>query len=263
MIDKIHKSKIMGFEKYFALESILRFPVWELKKSRLFVVSAKDIELAGITTESEKDGLDISKQINDRNIPIDLPFKNIILEVVGSGIYSTPITANGIEICVAVYSVACVETSPGNYIFEAFGLNTLAGTLVRLANIDDESDALIRYALRKIFNRTKLVFGEESNSNTICIKKRTGKEWWKVSPVIHISLEKCGKFREPIYGEKIDWKHTWEVRGHWRKTSSIGKDRDGKYTVSGYTWVKDHKKGDGKLVEKIRVTKITGDNHAN
>jgi hypothetical protein len=56
-------------------------------------------------------------------------------------------------------------------------------------------------------------------------------------------------------GGTVDWSHRWEVRGHWRKVSTIGKDRKGDYCVAGFTWVNPFVKGpeEGELVRKTRL----------
>jgi hypothetical protein len=57
------------------------------------------------------------------------------------------------------------------------------------------------------------------------------------------------------FDTEIDWKHSWECIGHWRKCFAIGKDRDGEYNQIGKTWVNPCVKGKGELVKKIRVVK--------
>lgn len=76
----------------------------------------------------------------------------------------------------------------------------------------------------------------------------------KIREVIHIVPKKVTTFKKVEEHSEVDWSHRWEVRGHWRKTDTIGKDRTGAYNVNGYTWVVPHEKGpDGKpLVKKIR-----------
>lgn len=51
--------------------------------------------------------------------------------------------------------------------------------------------------------------------------------------------------------------HSFKVRGHWRKINphTYGKNRQGEYVVTGITWVKEHTKGEGDLIKKIRVVK--------
>ena len=51
--------------------------------------------------------------------------------------------------------------------------------------------------------------------------------------------------------------HSFKVIGHWRRISphTYGKNRQGKYVVTGMTWVKEHTRGEGELMKKIRVVK--------
>ena len=55
----------------------------------------------------------------------------------------------------------------------------------------------------------------------------------------------------------LEFTHSFKVRGHWRRISekSYGKDRNGNYNILGYTWVTDYIKGNGELVQKLRVIK--------
>lgn len=53
----------------------------------------------------------------------------------------------------------------------------------------------------------------------------------------------------------VEWSHRWEVMGHWRRCSTVGKDRDGNYCVIGLTWISPHIRGEGDLVIKTRVVK--------
>lgn len=56
---------------------------------------------------------------------------------------------------------------------------------------------------------------------------------------------------------KLEFNHSFKVRGHWRKVSdkTYGKDRNGSYNILGYTWVTEYVKGEGELVKKLRVIK--------
>ena len=51
--------------------------------------------------------------------------------------------------------------------------------------------------------------------------------------------------------------HSFKVIGHWRRISphTYGKNRQGEYVVTGMTWVKEHTRGEGELIKKIRVVK--------
>jgi hypothetical protein len=81
-------------------------------------------------------------------------------------------------------------------------------------------------------------------------------EHYKINNVIHV-VPKQAKKEYAHLNQTIDWSHRWEVRGHWRKISTIGRDRSGQYVIPGYTWVKDFVKGpeEKQLVKKIRVFK--------
>ena len=56
---------------------------------------------------------------------------------------------------------------------------------------------------------------------------------------------------------KLEFNHSFKVRGHYRKISdkTYGKDRNGNYNILGYTWVTEYVKGEGELVKKLRVVK--------
>ena len=56
---------------------------------------------------------------------------------------------------------------------------------------------------------------------------------------------------------KLEFNHSFKVRGHWRRISdkTYGKDRNGNYNILGYTWVTEYIKGEGELVKKLRVIK--------
>ena len=56
---------------------------------------------------------------------------------------------------------------------------------------------------------------------------------------------------------KLEFNHSFKVRGHYRKISdkTYGKDRNGNYNILGYTWVTEYVKGEGELVKKLRVIK--------
>ena len=56
---------------------------------------------------------------------------------------------------------------------------------------------------------------------------------------------------------KLEYTHCFRVRGHWRKINdrSFGKDRNGNYSITGYTWVNEYTKGEGELVKRLRVVK--------
>lgn len=84
------------------------------------------------------------------------------------------------------------------------------------------------------------------------------KEFIKIKNIIYIA-QKTQNVTTANNGQKIEYSHRFEVRGHWRRINegSIGKDREGKRGPIGFTWVKECIKGDESLplVSKIRVMK--------
>lgn len=84
-----------------------------------------------------------------------------------------------------------------------------------------------------------------------CRNKRTG----RIYPleIIHVSIDKKIQKIGHVTGEKIEWKHSWLVVGHWRKIKGIGKDRYGNRVIVGKTWVIPTVKGVGVFIEKLRM----------
>jgi hypothetical protein len=85
------------------------------------------------------------------------------------------------------------------------------------------------------------------------IKRELKKIKYKPSEIIYISSKK--DFKKLNTNNKIINKpqYAYEVMGHWRKINTIGKDRQGKRIVKGFTWVIPYKKGQGELMRKIRI----------
>jgi hypothetical protein len=75
-----------------------------------------------------------------------------------------------------------------------------------------------------------------------------------IRKIIHVRPKRIGASLSTD-SRHIDWSHAWLVRGHWRKTDGIGKDRAGDYCVQGMTWVTEHTKGpdDAPIVPKVRL----------
>lgn len=110
---------------------------------------------------------------------------------------------------------------------------------------------IIYYLAFKLQNKKSTMIYKEN------IKDRSisGKE--KPIEVIYLSDKKYIKEFEStvLNGRKVEWKHCWEVMGHWRKIEGIGKDRDGEYNQHGRTWVNPCVKGEGDLIKKVRIIK--------
>lgn len=82
------------------------------------------------------------------------------------------------------------------------------------------------------------------------------KKPFHINQIIRVYPRHEKDFLKPVLGNgKFDFTHRFEVRGHWRKVSAIGKDRDGVYQIPGFTWVKDFVKGpeDQPIAKKTRL----------
>lgn len=87
------------------------------------------------------------------------------------------------------------------------------------------------------------------------VKNKTLSGRDKVIPIVYISSKKLLAQSKKLHPQVIDWRHSWEVLGHWRSVKNIGKNRDGEYGIIGKTWVNPCVKGNGELIKKIRLFK--------
>ena len=92
-------------------------------------------------------------------------------------------------------------------------------------------------------------------------KERSSREAHRVRRIVLVKSTRSSDKTEEFDGRKIDWKHSWEVMGHWRKTAGVGKNRAGEYVIPGRTWVNPHVKGDGQLIKKTRFVEGKNEQH--
>ena len=84
----------------------------------------------------------------------------------------------------------------------------------------------------------------------------------KVIKPIYYVLDKKEE-KNPVQFKKINplghcrFDHSFKVIGHYRRINenSLGKTRNGDRTLKGVTWVKEHVRGEGDLIKKIRIVK--------
>jgi hypothetical protein len=113
--------------------------------------------------------------------------------------------------------------------------------------------ALVGHLLGAI---NKAEMGTVTYGGSVKVPTSNGRQFKKIRNVII-----CGKKKDVEshaareFNKEVNWSHQWEVRGHWRKCATVGKDREGNYCVSNFTWVKNHVKGEGLLVKKVRIFK--------
>jgi hypothetical protein len=138
--------------------------------------------------------------------------------------------------------------------------NTAANWKVVFATTEDSHPfGAIVNKLLSLINTSAM--GIETSRQTIKIGRGPEKRIHRIHRVIHVAPKSYIK-SNPESRRNIDWTHRFEVRGHWRKVDTIGKDREENYTVNGYTWVKHHTRGpdDLPLIKKLRVVDTAANN---
>ena len=188
--------------------------------------------------------------------PLDLPFPVTAIEVAGGWITSP---APGDKIQVHIGLIIAQESAPKEYNFLHY--SSVNGQMVVscvMKKTEPEEWASFNGLLKEFLKRlAQEKTGVESRPNKIKIGSGKSKEFWRPKPITHVTPVKYISEVKAVGGGVVDWTHRWEVRGHWRSVSGIGKDRDGNYNQSGWTWVKNHVKGPEKapLIKKTYIVK--------
>lgn len=160
-------------------------------------------------------------------------------------------------------SIAVREIAPKEYKFFAWTTVRQHGHILmenRALEIDRrlfETWKLYNGIVSKLLKRLEkdVVGVETSAGRKIKIGSGKDKRFWRPRPIVHVSPKKSIQDMRPFEGAEIDWSHRWEVRGHWREVKGIGKNRDGEYKVTGFTWVMNHVRGpeDKPIIKKTYV----------
>lgn len=235
MIDCYNSKGIMGVSK--SDETYSDF-ISVACDARPFVFD-KNLKFKPVTNGSLVYGLDAE---------VSLPFSAVSIELSdglelegfgGAKLVTTCMLA--VEVKPMVYTVFCLTENPvvrGDKSIHRFNI--------------EEGDACVFNYYSSLINESES--GTEVVNTKVKIGNGSKKTKHYIRKVVHITKDRktytnSGSTRD------IDWTHRFEVRGHWRKIERIGKDREGNYTVSGYTWVKDFVKGSIKLplIRKQRV----------
>jgi hypothetical protein len=156
--------------------------------------------------------------------------------------------------------ILCIETAPlcWNYFALIHGDTKLVYRVVKFIQLQhilvDYLSCLSKQeiGIQPIRERIKIGSNKEKRTHTI-------------RQIVHVCPKKQIEKLTETFGIKktIDWTHRWKVRGHWVRIreGKIGKNRDGIYCLTGFTWRKDHEKGpkDAPMVTKTRVV-VESDN---
>lgn len=204
---------------------------------------------------------------------INTPFQNIWIENVNLPItiLKTELTLNAIGILEfsptkQMIYYACSDSTQNTLYCACFSItNNALGfgfTPNKLIQSEYEKTCRIIYAWLLLFEKQlkKENIHYLQNDKQLVKKGRIKgtytKTKYKPKDVIYIS-KKATIATDPTLSKKIINKpqYAYEVMGHWRKINSIGKDRNGNRTVTGFTWVNPYQKGTGELMKKVRIIK--------
>ncbi len=205
--------------------------------ARSFVFD-KSLKFKPVTNGSTVYGLDAEVSLPFSAVSIELSDGLELEGFEGSKLVTTCVLA--VEVRPMVYTVFCLTESPTGSYKEIHRFNIEEGdasVLNYYCNLINESESGTEVV------NTKVKIGNGSQKTKHYIRK-----------VVHITKDRKN-YTNSGNTRDIDWTYRFEVRGHWRKIERIGKDREGNYTVSGYTWIKNFVKGSIKLplIRKQRV----------
>lgn len=223
-----------------------------LEKTRLFLFD--DIPLpAGIMSGPGDD-------FPDWNGLLDLPFESCAFECADIG--KSAISLNTMT-KMAAFCVIVSELSPDRYqfLFLVYSFETNDGGAIVIEDgtpiIEERPDSPALRGMIKFFleRMAESKIGTEKTKERVRIGKGKERRIHKIREIIRVISKTNVKKSVPLYSKTIDWSHRWEVRGHWRETAGVGKNRYGEYCVKGFTWVNPFLKGpdDKAFIAKKRI----------
>lgn len=197
--------------------------------------------------------LEEAEEVNisiEEHSDVDLPFTTCSFEVSNGGFT--------VESGTNIRCLLASEESPRVYkiySFEEYGNN-----LFGITSMTDTAGSGFKSSFTKLIKEQfldPLQSGQliaENIKEHVKIGCGQNRKIHTIRQIIHIQSKKYQSVK-PICGGTIDYSHRFEVRGHWRRISGLGKDRDGQYCVRGMTWVVPFEKGPENLplIKKVRV----------
>ena len=199
-----------------------------------------------------------------KDLVIDCPFEFFSIEVQGGA----PLTNNNFmpeysgfhwlnDAKINVLCLMCMEVSPG--IYYASGLFDIdhkgkKETIALWCEDELSKNAILSIAKVYLDKMKKLDIGTVKTLCKAKYRSPNGKiKEYKPKNVVYVG--KRSNLQGCELAATVDWSHSWDVRGHWRRlkdSRSKGIDRKGNRTVDGFTWVKPFTKGNGVYIPKIR-----------
>lgn len=182
------------------------------------------------------------------------PFKVYSIEMFGDHVsVSVPRVGDRIQVfcdCLLAY-----ETVPMQFMVYAFVhfYDPKTGKVTKRVMLT----AAFNDILKQLTDR---INSEESGFQQVNVKIKLGtgrdKRFHKIKRVVYVKPKKKPlDEKAESQSRLVNWTQRWFVRGHWRKTDALGKDREGTYCMEGHTWVSEHIKGpeEAPIVRKTRV----------
>jgi hypothetical protein len=193
---------------------------------------------------------------------LDLPFRTCWIEMRGKPLFYYPFETPEVG---GQYVVGMLvrEESPGDYALTEYrvdprdGYRRIASGKVdaQAGTYGDRMSWITLKALLYGLRARTTSFGSERVNIQFKLGSGAKKQGHRIRQIVRVCAGSRSKVA-PLQGlHEIDWSHRWGVRGHWRKLNGIGKNREGRYCINGFTWVTDHVKGpeDKVFVKKTRL----------
>lgn len=163
------------------------------------------------------------------------------------------------DVDVAAICIVASELKPGEYDFYVLCAELddqfyVRPYVLKSWNKNQFGQANVALVVKKFLDKLKT---ENIGSEDVDVKYRLSrggnKRTANINTVIHIAPKKS--HARISTSRRVNWSHRFEVRGHWRKLEGQGKNRNGEYSVDGFTWVTAHTKGpeDMPLIQKTRI----------
>jgi len=202
----------------------------------------------------------IDARLHDETL--DLPFKSCFFEMLGAPIteineQGAVATIDGIlihEMSPKTYNMMLLmcevpvlspRSAPRRYTIYAMDSRNMGKLSVHIVGI-------VRNLLEQLTHQETGVINPR---HSVKMKVNGQKLTHRINKIVYVSPKSQRHVAQAHASKEIDWSHRFEVRGHWRKVDTIGKDREGLYCVEGFTWVKEHVRGPEHLpvIKKTRV----------
>jgi hypothetical protein len=229
-----------------------------VKEARLFILSGEDFPSAAHHND----------EFIDPRTDYCLPFKTIWVEVIGK-----PVFIQDHQDSTWPEGTSCRTSTFGFLLHENADFKIECDVLIKGQWLPEEKDYPANwmvfdvdlsdfsvgwlsgvYKTLAFIDAAKLYPSKETRK--IKVFNRKDKFERKINNLIYVSKQQSKTFNTPS-GEKIEYSHRFEVRGHWRNISSdsLGKNRTGERSIVGRTWVLGHVRGDEALplVRKTRL----------